>query len=93
MWILPGWYSENWWENSGDSPCTVHQIMEAAGNYLATRPLQLGTSTTPTIAGKVSDINDNDLFLSFFHHSMCYLQIRLNVIQVLSISLSLSDCN
>ncbi|XP_067042004.1 gamma-aminobutyric acid type B receptor subunit 2-like isoform X2 [Acropora muricata] len=61
VWILPGWYSENWWENSGDSPCTVHQIMEAAGNYLATRPLQLGTSTTPTIAGKTVTELHNEL--------------------------------
>lgn len=55
VWLLPGWYSDRWWENSADTSCTKHDIKLAAGNYLATRPLPVGDSTTPTIAGKVSD--------------------------------------
>jgi len=55
VWLLPGWYSDRWWENSVDTLCTKHDIKLAAGNYLATRPMPLGDSTTPTIAGKVGD--------------------------------------
>ena len=55
VWVLPGWYSDKWWENSEDTSCTKHDIKLAAGNYLATRPIPLGHSTTPTIAGKVSN--------------------------------------
>ncbi|XP_068719993.1 gamma-aminobutyric acid type B receptor subunit 2-like [Montipora capricornis] len=61
VWILPGWYSENWWENSRDNFCLKPQVKEATGNYLATRPLQLGASTTPTIAGKTATELDKEL--------------------------------
>ena len=55
VWILPGWYSEKWWESKiGDTSCSGDDILLAAGNYLATRPLPLGDSKTPTISGKVS---------------------------------------
>ena len=54
VWILPGWYSDKWWENAGETSCTKHEVKEAAGNYLATRPLPLGRAKTPTISGKVS---------------------------------------
>lgn len=53
--MLPGWYSDRWWENSADTSCSKHDIKLAAGNYLATRPIPIGDSTTPTIAGKVSN--------------------------------------
>lgn len=55
VWMLPGWYSDRWWENSADTSCSKHDIKLAAGNYLATRPIPIGDSTTPTIAGKVSN--------------------------------------
>ena len=55
MWMLPGWYSDRWWENSVDTSCSTHDIKLAAGNYLATRPIPVGDATTPTIAGKVSN--------------------------------------
>lgn len=55
VWVLPGWYSDKWWEYSEDTSCTKHDIKLAAGNYLATRPIPVGDSTTPTIAGKVSN--------------------------------------
>lgn len=55
VWLLPGWYSDRWWEKGADTSCTKHDIKLAAGNYLATRPMPLGDSTTLTIAGKVSD--------------------------------------
>ena len=55
VWLLPGWYSDRWWGNSVDTSCTKHDIKLAAGNYLATRPIPLGDSTTLTIAGKVSN--------------------------------------
>ncbi|XP_022781204.1 gamma-aminobutyric acid type B receptor subunit 2-like isoform X3 [Stylophora pistillata] len=52
-WILPGWYSAKWWESeTGDTSCSGDDILRAIGNYLATRPLPLGDSRTPTIAGK-----------------------------------------
>ena len=54
MWIVPGWYSEKWWENAGDISCTKDQVKKAAGNYLATRPLPLDGSSVLTIAGKVT---------------------------------------
>ena len=55
MWIVPGWYSERWWESIGDTSCTKDQVKKAAGNYLATRPLPLGGSRTFTVAGKVTN--------------------------------------
>ena len=55
VWILPGWYSDRWWENRADTSCSKHDIKLAAGNYLATRPIPVGDATTPTIAGKVSN--------------------------------------
>ena len=55
VWVLPGWYSEKWWENTGDTSCTKHEVKKAAGNYLATRPLPLGGSSISTIAGKVGN--------------------------------------
>ncbi|KAJ7352860.1 hypothetical protein OS493_033402 [Desmophyllum pertusum] len=61
VWILPGWYSDRWWENSGDTSCTKHEIILAAGNYLATRPIPLGGSKIPTIAGKTAVELNNEL--------------------------------
>ncbi|RMX37700.1 hypothetical protein pdam_00004335 [Pocillopora damicornis] len=60
VWILPGWYSEKWWESKiGDTSCSGDDILLAAGNYLATRPLPLGDSKTPTISGKTAvELND-----------------------------------
>lgn len=55
VWILPGWYSDRWWEDSSDTSCNKHETKLAAGNYLATRPIPLGDSNIPTIAGKVSN--------------------------------------
>ncbi|XP_078371637.1 gamma-aminobutyric acid type B receptor subunit 2-like [Oculina patagonica] len=63
VWVLPGWYSEKWWEKGGDTSCTKHDIKLAAGNYLATRPIPLGDSRTPTIAGKTAVELNNELMM------------------------------
>lgn len=61
VWMLPGWYSDRWWENSADTSCSKHDIKLAAGNYLATRPIPIGDSTTPTIAGKTAEELNKEL--------------------------------
>ena len=55
VWLLPGWYSANWWEKSTKPlDCTPAQIKQTAGNYIAARAQPLDTVSRATIMGKVS---------------------------------------
>ena len=56
MWIIVGWYNDDWWTKQ-DVPCQGHQLLEAAANMIETLPLPLSTSHKPTISSRV-DILD-----------------------------------
>ncbi|XP_038071683.1 uncharacterized protein LOC119740441 [Patiria miniata] len=54
VWMIIGWYRENWWmDEDPNIRCTVQEMNLAVegAQYLSTESLQLSTSTEPTIAG------------------------------------------
>ncbi|XP_070566244.1 gamma-aminobutyric acid type B receptor subunit 2-like [Ptychodera flava] len=52
VWIIPGWYSENWWDDIDlQSECTLQQVTEAIRGYLATDMLSLAKTEEPTVSG------------------------------------------
>ena len=53
VWIIVGWYNEDWWTKS-DVECKGEQLLEAAANIIETLALPLSTSQQPTISDRVS---------------------------------------
>ena len=53
MWIIVGWYNEDWWTKP-DVECKREQLLEAAANIIETLALPLSTSQQPTISDRVS---------------------------------------
>ena len=53
VWIIVGWYNEDWWKKR-DVECNGEQLLEAAANLIETYPLPLSSSTEPTISKRVS---------------------------------------
>lgn len=56
MWIIVGWYNDDWWKKE-DVKCEGEQLIEAAANMIETLPLPLSTSTKPTISNRVSKVD------------------------------------
>ena len=52
MWIIVGWYNEDWWSKP-DVECKGEELLEAAANMIETLPLPLSTSQQPTISDRV----------------------------------------
>lgn len=52
VWIIVGWYNDNWWTKS-DVKCKGEHLLEAAANMIETLPLPLSTSHQPTICNRV----------------------------------------
>nr|XP_006813973.1 PREDICTED: gamma-aminobutyric acid type B receptor subunit 2 [Saccoglossus kowalevskii] len=52
VWILPGWYSDNWWNSTeANCDCSTDELYEAIQGYIATDVLPLTTSKDETISG------------------------------------------
>lgn len=52
VWIIVGWYNDDWWTKP-DVKCEGKQLIEAAANMIETLPLPLSTSREPTISNRV----------------------------------------
>ena len=66
MWIIVGWYSDDWW-TVRDVECEGKQLIEAAANIIETFPLSLSTSVEPTVSGRVciwGPLRDNTVRIS-----------------------------
>ena len=55
MWIIVGWYNDDWWKKP-DVKCKGEQMLEAAANLIETLPLPLSTSRQPTISTRVCSL-------------------------------------
>ncbi|XP_072048089.1 gamma-aminobutyric acid type B receptor subunit 2-like [Amphiura filiformis] len=54
VWIVPGWYSQQWWIDENDQiNCTVNEMNEAVSSttILTTEQLNIGTKDRATISG------------------------------------------
>ena len=56
MWIIVGWYNDDWWKKQ-DVKCQGEQLIEAAANMIETLPLPLSTSKKPTVSSRVSKVD------------------------------------
>ncbi|KAJ7383923.1 hypothetical protein OS493_024608 [Desmophyllum pertusum] len=53
VWIIVGWYNDDWWTKS-DVKCKGEHLLEAAANMIETLPLPLSTSHQPTICNRTA---------------------------------------
>ena len=69
MWIIVGWYNEDWWSKP-DVECKGEELLEAAANMIETLPLPLSTSQQPTISDRVSYLSfTSEQHLRAFYNS------------------------
>ena len=50
VWIIVGWYNDDWWRRKNDVDCTGEQMRRAAANLIETSPLPLSSSGRPTVS-------------------------------------------
>jgi hypothetical protein len=62
VWFFIGWYEDDWFQKHLDDEhinCTVAQMEEAAEAHFTTEALQWNQDKSPTISGKVGQIQLN----------------------------------
>ena len=69
-WLIPGWFSENWWKKHLDEEsigCTVEQMNKAVNGYISCDNLKINPDNTTSVSGQVSK-----LISAFFYDSCIY---------------------
>lgn len=53
QWLLPGWYTKDWWRVADVPGCSAEDIRTAAANFLAVEDLVMDAATNHTLSGLV----------------------------------------
>lgn len=58
VWLLRGWYTDQWWEVPDVKDCSPREIKQSAGNYLGIDEVILSKKEVPTVFKLVSVLNN-----------------------------------
>ncbi|CAH3111185.1 unnamed protein product [Pocillopora meandrina] len=55
QWLLPGWYTKDWWRVADVPGCSAEDIRTAAANFLAVEDLVMDAATNHTLSGLTAE--------------------------------------